>query len=86
VLEGTLTLRLGGETVEARAGSFAVAAPGVVHTFSNPSDETVRALNVMAPGGFEQYLKEAAAAAREGTADAAAMAEIAARYDFEAAG
>src|SRR5919201_3641609 len=62
VLDGTLTLRLGDETVEARAGSFAVAEPGVTHTFSNPSQETVRALNVMAPGGFEQYLKEAAAA------------------------
>ena len=84
VLDGTLTLRLGKETVEARPGSYAVVVPGVTHTFSNPSDETVRALNVMAPGGFEQYLKEAAAATGQGPPDPAVMTEIASRYDFEA--
>src|SRR5437868_6372369 len=47
VLDGTLTLRLGEETVEARPGSYAVALPGVTHTFSNTGDETVRALNAM---------------------------------------
>jgi mannose-6-phosphate isomerase-like protein (cupin superfamily) len=83
VLEGTLSVRLGDETVEVRAGSYAVAPPGVVHTFSNPTGETVRALNLMAPGGFEQYLKEAAAAIGDGPPDPAVMAEIASRYDFE---
>jgi mannose-6-phosphate isomerase-like protein (cupin superfamily) len=83
VLEGALTLRLGDETVEAPAGSFAFVPPGNVHTFSNPSDETVRMLNLMAPGGFEQYLKEAAAAMGGGPPDPAVMARIASRYDFE---
>jgi mannose-6-phosphate isomerase-like protein (cupin superfamily) len=80
VLEGTLTVRLGDETVAASSGSYAVAPPGNVHTFSNPGGETVRALNVMAPGGFEQYLKEAAAA---GASAPAELAAIAARYDFK---
>ena len=41
-------------------------------------------LNLMAPGGFEQYLKELAAAAAPGELpDPAVMAEIASRYDFE---
>ncbi|HKP19163.1 MAG TPA: cupin domain-containing protein [Gaiellaceae bacterium] len=79
VLDGTLTLRIGDEQVEAAAGSYAVVPPGNVHTFSNPRDEAVRVLNIMAPAGFEQYLKEAAAA---GAADPAALAEIASRYDF----
>ena len=78
VLDGTLTLRIGDETVEAKAGSYAVVPPGNVHTFSN-AGEPVRALNIMGPGGFEQYLKEAAAA---GTSDPRALGEIAARYDF----
>jgi quercetin dioxygenase-like cupin family protein len=82
VLEGTLTVRLGDDETEAAAGSYAGAPPGSVHTFSNPSDGTVRALNIMAPGGFEQYLKEAAAA---GTTDPAEMAKIASRYDFRPA-
>jgi hypothetical protein len=43
----------------------------------------VRALNLMAPGGFEQYLKEPAAAAPGELPYPATMAEIAARYDFE---
>ena len=60
--------------------SYAVAPPGSVHTFSNPGGETVRALNIMAPGGFEQYLKEAAAA---GASDPAELAAIAVRYDFK---
>ena len=66
--------------VDAPAGSYAVAPPGSVHTFSNPGADTVQALNVMAPGGFAQYLKEAAAA---GTSDPAGLAQIASRYDFQ---
>src|SRR5919204_202704 len=86
VLDGEVTFTLGSDEREVRAGagSYAVALPGVAHTFSNPSDETVRALNAMAPGGFEQYLKEAAAATGQGPPDPAVMAEIASRYDFEA--
>jgi glyoxylate utilization-related uncharacterized protein len=76
-------VRIGDETVEVRAGSYAFVPPGTVHTFSNTSDEVVRVLNLMAPGGFEQYLKEAAAAIGEGPPNPAAMAEIASRYDFE---
>ena len=86
VLEGTLTLRLGEETAEASAGSFALVPPGAVHTFSNPGDEPVRFLNLMAPGGFERYLRELAAAASPGSAlDPARMAEIASRHDFRPA-
>src|SRR5581483_658053 len=81
VLDGTLTLRLGEETVQAAADSYAYVPPGNVHTFSSTGGR-VRALNVMAPAGFEQYLKEAAAA---GTSDPAELAEIAARYDFRPA-
>ncbi len=81
VLEGTLTMQLGDEVVEAPAGSYAVAPPGTVHTFSNPGDGTVRALNIMGPAGFERYLKEAAAT---GSRDPAELAKITARYDFTA--
>ena len=55
VLEGTLTLHAGDETLPLEPGSFALVPPGVVHTFSNPSDAPVRILNLMAPGGFERY-------------------------------
>jgi quercetin dioxygenase-like cupin family protein len=86
VLDGTLTVRLDAETTEAPAGSFAFVPPGNVHTFANETDEPVRVLNLMAPGGFEQYLKEVArVAAPGGPPDPALMAEIASRYDFRPA-
>jgi quercetin dioxygenase-like cupin family protein len=84
VLEGTLTIRLEDREVEAVPGSFGAMPPGVVHSFANRSDGMVRALNLQAPGGFEQYLKELAAAAAPGELPSpATMAEIASRYDFE---
>jgi mannose-6-phosphate isomerase-like protein (cupin superfamily) len=86
VLEGTLTVRLGAEEIAASAGSFAFVPPGNVHTFSNPSAAPTRMLNLMAPGGFEQYLKEAARAMpTDAPPDPAVMAEIASRYDFRPA-
>lgn len=86
VLEGVLTLQLGDERVDAGPGTFAAIPTRTVHTFANESDAPVRALNVMAPGGFERYLKEVAAVMRPGEPpDPARMAEIAARYDFKPA-
>jgi len=85
VLEGTLTIRLAeDEEIEAWPGSYGAMPPGTVHSFANRTDGLVRALNLMAPGGFEQYLKEMAAATAPGERpDPAVMAEIASRYDFE---
>ncbi len=66
-----------------RARACSGHAPGIVHSFANRSDGLSRALNLMAPGGFEQYLKELAASTAPG--HPAVMAEIASRYDFEPA-
>lgn len=84
VREGTLTIRLGeGDEVEAEPGSYGAMPPGTVHSFTNRTDGLVRALNLIAPGGFEQYLKELAAASAPGEEpDPAAMAQIASGYDF----
>jgi mannose-6-phosphate isomerase-like protein (cupin superfamily) len=53
ILEGTLSLQLGDEQVEARPGDFALVPRGTVHAFANPGGEAVRMLNLMAPAGFE---------------------------------
>ncbi|MGH2715566.1 MAG: cupin domain-containing protein [Thermoleophilaceae bacterium] len=82
VLEGTLTLQLDGRTVELGPGCYGLVPPGKAHTFSNPRDEPVRVLNLMAPAGFERYLQEVAAVG--GPPDPAMMAEIASKYDFRA--
>ena len=86
ILDGVPTLRLGDDSTEIPPGSFAFVPPGNVHTFSNPGSEPVRMLNLMAPGGFERYLREVAAAMRPGDPpDPALMATIASRYDFHPA-
>lgn len=84
VLDGILTLHIGGRKVEAPAGSYAFVPPGNDHTFSNPRGELVRTLNIMAPGGLEQYSKEVATESG-GPPDPETMARIASKYDFVAA-
>jgi mannose-6-phosphate isomerase-like protein (cupin superfamily) len=84
VLEGMLTLRLGDETVEAPPGTFVCVPPGVVHTFRNRSTEAVRILNFNTPGGFENYMRELAAAAAAGGYPAPEeIGRIASKYDVQ---
>lgn len=85
VLEGTLTLRLGDEEVEAGPGTFACAPPGVVHTFANRSDAPVRMLNLSTPGGFEAYMRELGVLLGSGDpVTPEAIGAIASRFDFRA--
>ncbi len=81
VLEGTLGLRLGEDTLSVSPGTFAAAPPGTPHTFFNPGDEPVRVVNVMAPGGFEAYIKELWSSGSLPTPEVAQ--EIGSRYDIE---
>jgi mannose-6-phosphate isomerase-like protein (cupin superfamily) len=81
VVEGTLRFLVGGETVDAGPGTFVVVPPGVVHTFSNPTDAPARVLNIFAPAGLEGYLRELSALPGPPTPEA--MAGLASRYDFE---
>jgi oxalate decarboxylase/phosphoglucose isomerase-like protein (cupin superfamily) len=85
VLEGTLTMRVGDETLELKPGSFVCVPPGVVHTFSNPSDAPVRLLNFNTPAGWENYMRDLAAALAGGTPTQEEIGQIASRYDFEVA-
>lgn len=85
VLEGTLGIQLGGEAHTAGVGAFVLVPPGAPHTFSNPSDEPLRFLNLYVPGGFERFFKERAAAAHDGEPDPAVASEITSRYDWERA-
>jgi quercetin dioxygenase-like cupin family protein len=82
VLEGTLSVQVGEDEMDALAGAYAYIPPGVVHTFSNRSDEPVRFLNLNTPGGWEDYIRDLAAATpADGPPDRQALDEVFARYD-----
>ncbi len=83
VLEGTLHMMVGDREIDAPAGSYILVPPGVVHTFANISDEPVRFLNINAPGGWENYLRDLADAMRSGTMPGSPeFARVVAKYDF----
>jgi oxalate decarboxylase/phosphoglucose isomerase-like protein (cupin superfamily) len=83
VLEGTLTVRLGEESREVGAGTFICVPPGVVHTCSNPGAQPVRFLNFNTPAGWENYMRDLAAAAQAGPLTPEAIGKIASKYDFQ---
>lgn len=86
VLDGTLILRDGDETIAAETGTFACFPPGTAHTFSNPGDEPVHFLNFNTPAVWEGYMRELGAAFADGGAPTPdEIGRIASRYDFQAA-
>jgi uncharacterized RmlC-like cupin family protein len=87
VLEGTLTMRLGEEAVRLGPGVLVCVPPGVVHTFSNRSEEPVRMLSFNTPAGWESSMRELGEALSRGTLPTPGeIGRIASRSDFEVAG
>jgi len=82
VLEGTLTVRLGNELVEAEPGTYICVPPGNVHTFSNRGDSPVRFLNIVSPAGWENYLRDLEKLLRDGSPDPERWQEVMSKYDF----
>jgi quercetin dioxygenase-like cupin family protein len=58
VLDGELEFLVGDEVVQACVGAYVLSPPGVVHGFRNTGAEPARLLNLHAPGGFAEYLRE----------------------------
>jgi quercetin dioxygenase-like cupin family protein len=84
VVEGELAMLVGDEWRTLAAGSFVCAPPGVRHTFANRSEAPVRFLNFNTPGGWENYMRDLAAAARaEGSLTPEVAGRVAAAYDIE---
>jgi mannose-6-phosphate isomerase-like protein (cupin superfamily) len=53
VLDGTMSILVRNEWVDAPTGSFVLVPGGVVHDFENRRDERAGLLNISAPGEFE---------------------------------
>lgn len=86
VLEGTLGALLGEQVIQAGPGSWVFKPRGEWHTFWNAGDTECRIIEVISPGGFENYFRELADVFRDGGAarpDPARLGELAARYALE---
>jgi quercetin dioxygenase-like cupin family protein len=81
VLEGVLRYAVDDEQCDLRPGEHMRTPRGSVHSFSNPHDQTARALIVLTPDIGAQYFREVAeVAGRPGGPDPARMVEVMTRY------
>lgn len=58
MLEGTLTIRVGDDTITASAGDFAFLPRGIAHSFKNTGDGNAKALVLVTPAGLERFFAE----------------------------
>ncbi len=80
VLEGRMGALLGDDVIYADAGELAFKPRDQWHTFWNAGDGPCRILEIISPGGFEHYFREAGALEDPKPEQ---MAEIATRYGIE---
>ena len=93
VIEGELTFWVGGEVIEAPAGTFVYGPRDVPHTFVVSSDQA-RFLLVAEPAGFEAFIRTLAEPAEQleippaptALPDVARLAAIAAEHGIEIIG
>jgi quercetin dioxygenase-like cupin family protein len=93
VIEGELTLWVGGETIVAPAGSFVFGPKRIPHTFM-VSSEQARFLLVTEPAGFEKFMRAVGEPAARleipppatEPPDVAALTAAAAEYGIEITG
>jgi mannose-6-phosphate isomerase-like protein (cupin superfamily) len=81
VLTGRLTAQVGDSVIEAGPGELLVKPRGIPHAFWNAGSEPVRFLELISPGGFEEYFFELAAPFN--AQDEAAMGEVVSRYRLD---
>lgn len=79
VISGTLGALLGDDVVRAGPGSWVFKPRGQWHTFWNAGDDVCEIVEIISPGGFEEYFREVAAA----WGDLEAFAAINAKYDLD---
>ena len=61
-------------------GDLVLKPRGIPHAFWNASDEETRVLEIISPGGFEQYFADLAPHLGDGEPDFEALAAVQARY------
>jgi mannose-6-phosphate isomerase-like protein (cupin superfamily) len=83
VLEGRMGALLGDDVVYAEKGTLVFKPRDQWHTFWTEGDEPCRILEIIAPGGFENYFDELVEVFRSGAPEPELMADLQARYGIE---
>ena len=83
VLTGRMGALLGDEVVEAGPGDLVFKPRDQWHTFWNAGDEECRILEIIAPGGFENFFDELMDAVRDGAPDPAVIGDLSVRYGID---
>ncbi len=80
VLEGTIEVTLGDQTMKAVPGVLALLPRGIPHGFVNVGTTPSRVLDTILPGGFDAYFVEAAALYANGEPPAEKADALAKKY------
>ncbi|HEU4975548.1 MAG TPA: cupin domain-containing protein [Baekduia sp.] len=83
VLEGRMGALLGDDVVEAGPGDLVFKPRNQWHTFWNAGDEPCRILEIIAPGGFEDFFDELVDASLAGPPELEWLGALGARYGLE---
>ena len=89
VVDGTLTFRIGDQTIDMPAGSFVHIPKGVVHTHWNPTNAPVKLLGFPAPAGFEKFFADLAELMSQmppGPPDMSRIGSLYGKYGLEVVG
>jgi quercetin dioxygenase-like cupin family protein len=78
LLQGSLSVRVGDETLHASAGDFLHVPKGTVHSFRNDGESEAKMLAIFSPAGMEGYFLECLEPARA-TAKRKAIGDIIAK-------
>lgn len=81
VVSGEVVFRVAGDEVVAGPGSVLAVPEGVAHAFRNDGHEDALLVFLLTPAGYEEYFRDVdALLAREGEADAEALAGLRQAY------
>jgi mannose-6-phosphate isomerase-like protein (cupin superfamily) len=84
VLSGAIGVEVGDETSVAGPGALVLKPRGVPHAFWNADDEPARLLEVITPGGFEEYFRALGGVlAVDGPPDLERLAAVARRFGLD---
>ncbi len=86
VLEGELALNIADQTRTLAAGDFGHVPPRTVHGYANPGTVPVRFLAWIVGGPIDQFFEAMSQRVKQMPQDAAAMAEITARFGVQMVG